>query len=241
MSSSPSLTDILELPPAPSVPWTPKDVFWGVVSAIVIIILLAVASALVERWGLPLDSSLVVNVGTLMLLIPVWYFTIFKYGTSWADLGLRAFSPATAGMGCGLMIIFFLLNAIYGAILGMFGLQIQPSIAPVFENSSFPIALFFGGAIVAPLIEEIFFRGFIFSGLRNRWDWKRAAATSAVLFALAHILPTSLLPIFILGIIFAFLYQASGSIWPAILMHGLTNSMALSVAYAISQGWIPAA
>jgi membrane protease YdiL (CAAX protease family) len=39
--------------------------------------------------------------------------------------------------------------------------------------------------------------------------------------------------------IFAFLYQVSGSIWPAILMHMLTNSLALSAAYAISQGWVP--
>jgi membrane protease YdiL (CAAX protease family) len=38
--------------------------------------------------------------------------------------------------------------------------------------------------------------------------------------------------------IFAFLYQVSGSIWPAILMHMLTNAIALSAAYAISQGWI---
>jgi membrane protease YdiL (CAAX protease family) len=61
---------------------------------------------------------------------------------------------------------------------------------------------------------------------------------SAGLFALAHILPTSILPIFILGVIFAYLYQISGSIWPAIIMHMLTNILALSVAYGLSQGWL---
>jgi membrane protease YdiL (CAAX protease family) len=63
---------------------------------------------------------------------------------------------------------------------------------------------------------------------------------SSALFAVAHVVPTSFLPIFILGWIFAFLYKASGSIWPAILMHMLTNTLALSAAYAISQGWVPA-
>ena len=63
---------------------------------------------------------------------------------------------------------------------------------------------------------------------------------SAGLFALAHILPTSFLPILILGLIFSLLYHVSGSIWPAILMHMLTNIVALSAAYAISQGWVPA-
>ena len=93
--------------------------------------------------------------------------------------------------------------------------------------------------MVAPFVEEVFFRGFVFSGLIKKWDWKGAAFVSAALFAVAHVVPTSLLPIFILGWIFAFLYKISGSIWPAILMHMLTNTLALSAAYAISQGWVP--
>ena len=55
---------------------------------------------------------------------------------------------------------------------------------------------------------------------------------------MAHVILTSILPIFILGVIFALLYQISGSIWPAILMHMLTNTIALSIAYAVFQGWI---
>ena len=81
--------------------------------------------------------------------------------------------------------------------------------------------------------------GFVFTGLRRRMDWKQAALASAGLFALAHFMPTSILPIFLLGLIFAYLFQFSGSIWPAIFMHMLTNTVALSAAYAVSQGWIP--
>jgi membrane protease YdiL (CAAX protease family) len=123
--------------------------------------------------------------------------------------------------------------------LGLFGLQIQPDIDIMFDSTGFPIFLLLGGSVVAPIVEEVFFRGFIFAGLRTQWPWPVAAAVSAGLFALAHVLPTSLLPIFILGCIFAFLYQVSGSIWPAILMHMLTNTVALLAAYAISQGWVP--
>ena len=79
----------------------------------------------------------------------------------------------------------------------------------------------------------------MFTGLMKKRDWKRAALLSAGLFALAHFVPTSFLPIFILGIIFAFLYQTSGSIWPAVLMHMLTNTVALATVYAISEGWVP--
>ena len=176
---------------------------------------------------------------TGLLLIPAWYFSVRKYRVSWADLGLRRFQPVVVGLGCGLMVLSLLFNLIYAAILGAFGLQIQPDIEMMFENTNFPIILLLVGAVVAPFVEELFFRGFVFPGLRTRWDWKIAAVASAGLFAMAHVIPTSIIPIFILGLIFAVLYQISGSIWPSVLMHMLTNTIALSAAYAVSQDWVP--
>lgn len=222
----------------PPQPWTPRDVGWGLVSAVLLVVLLLVLGQLIQSLDLAIDSSLVVVFGTAILLIPVWYFTAYKYGTSLADLGLRGFRPAAVGLGCGLMVLAFAFNMLYGTLLGFFDLQIQPDIDLLFEGSSLPWLMFFGGAVVAPVVEEIFFRGFVFAGLRQRWGWPKAMVGSAGLFAIAHVIPTAILPIFILGIIFAYLYQRFDSIWPAILMHMLTNTMALSVAYAVSQGLI---
>ncbi len=224
----------------PTVPWTPRDVAWGLIMAVLWVIAFVIIGGLGKEFGLVIDPSVLVIFGTLLLLIPAWYFSIYKYGATWADLGLREFQPKAIGFGCGLMLLSLLFNLVYATFLGIFNLEIQPDIDQMFDGTGFPVALLFGGAIVAPVVEEIFFRGFVFAGLRNRWDWKKAALASAGLFAMAHVIPTSLVPILILGLIFAFLYQISGSIWPAILMHMLTNSVALSVAYAASQGWIPA-
>jgi membrane protease YdiL (CAAX protease family) len=222
----------------PAVPWTPRDVAWGLAALILGGSMLLLLAATLQRLGLEIDPSLVIVFGTMLLLIPVWYFTIFKYHMSWESLGLRPFHLKMVGLGCGLMFISMLFNLIYAAILSIFGKQIQPDISPIFAETRFPWLILFGGAVVAPIVEEIFFRGFVFAGLRTGWDWKKAALASAGLFALAHVALTSLLPIFILGLIFAFLYHISGSIWPAIFMHMLTNSLALSAAYAISQGWV---
>lgn len=230
-------------PPA-AVPWTFGDVMWGLAGFVAWLILFGVISFFGREWQLPLDTGLIIVFGEAILLLPVWYFTIHKYGVGWADLGLRGFRPGAVGLGCGLMVASLLFNLVYLGLLRLFDSniqQIQPGLDQIFDQSEFPLAIFLGAAVVAPFVEEVFFRGFIFSGLRNRWDWKKAALVSAALFALAHVIPTSLLPIFVLGLIFAFLYQESGSIWPAILMHMLTNSVAIVVAYAISQGWQPPA
>jgi uncharacterized protein len=226
-------------PFTPSVPWTPRDAAWGLGVFVLWIVCLGLITALGEKLSLPFDAGLIVVFGEVVLLLPAWYFTINKYGATWADLGLRGFHPAAVGMGCGLMLLSMIFNLLYASFLAIFHLRIQPEVQLIFSHTSFPLALLFGGAVVAPFVEEVFFRGFVFAGLRGRWDWRRAALVSAALFALAHVVPTSILPIFILGLIFAFLYQSSGSIWPAILMHMLTNTVALSAAYAISQGWLP--
>jgi membrane protease YdiL (CAAX protease family) len=224
--------------PAPAVPWTPRDVAWGLLVFVIWIIFFLGIGAVAAALELPIDPGLVIVFGEAILLLPVWYFAIYKYGVTWADLGLRSFQPWALGQGCGLMALSLVVNLVYASLLGLYGLEIQPDIELIFEGTDLPLALLFGGAVVAPFVEEVFFRGFVFSGLRGKWGWPKAALISAGLFAVAHVIPTSILPIFILGLIFAFLYQASGSIWPAILMHMLTNTVALLAAYASSQGWL---
>ncbi len=222
----------------PAVPWTPRDVAWGLLVFGLWVVFFMGFGVVGSQLNLPLDAGALIVFGEAILLLPAWYFAVHKYGASWADLGLRPFRPGAVGLGCGLMTASLLVNLVYATLLAQFNLQIQPEIQQIFQGTDFPLVLFFGGAIVAPFVEEVFFRGFVFAGWRDRWGWRRAALVSAFLFALVHVMPTALLPIFILGLIFAFLYQSSGSIWPAILMHMLTNSVALFSAYAISQGWI---
>lgn len=215
----------------PPVPWTVWDVVGGVLSWLG---LLSGLGLLIYWLDLTVDNSLIIIFGEATLLLPTWYFTIYKYGAKWADLGLRPFNPRVMRVGCWLMVAFFLFHLIYATLLAFFGLQTQPGLDKIFTNTAFPALLFVGGAFIAPFVEEIFFRGFIFSGLRQHWGWQKAIVISSVLFALAHLVPTSLLPVFLLGLIFAFVAQISGSIWPAIIIHTFNNLIALLMVLTIT-------
>jgi hypothetical protein len=138
-------------------------------------------------------------------------------------------------MGCGLMFLSFLFNGLYSTLLALFDLQAQPDLIPLLAELDSPWFLLAGAILVAPVVEEIFFRGFVYAGLRARYGWKRAAVVSAALFAIIHLQPTAALPIFVLGLIFAFLYEWGGSIWPAIVMHFASNALAMGVAYLVIQ------
>lgn len=88
-------------------------------------------------------------------------------------------------------------------------------------------------AEVAPLVEEIFFRGFLFQGFRQKYGWVNGMLLSSAIFAAAHLNLVVLIPTFILGSLLAYLYHRSNSIWPGVIVHFLVNTFALSVAYFI--------
>ncbi len=89
------------------------------------------------------------------------------------------------------------------------------------------------GAVVAPVAEEVFFRGFLYAGLRGRWGLGWGLAVSALIFGLAHLMPGVLVPIALLGVVLAWLYEVTGSLWPSILLHMAINGLALVAAYVV--------
>lgn len=86
-------------------------------------------------------------------------------------------------------------------------------------------------AVLAPLSEELFFRGMVFSGLRSRFSLWPAALISGVVFGLPHVLtgPLAAIPLTVLGVALAWLYERTGSLWPCIFIHMINNGLALAV------------
>lgn len=81
--------------------------------------------------------------------------------------------------------------------------------------------LFVAGA--GPVFEEIFFRGFAYGFFRTRYGVVRAAIFSSLLFTLMHVSLIAALPIFLLGIFLAVLYEKTGSLVPSIAAHVVHN------------------
>lgn len=88
--------------------------------------------------------------------------------------------------------------------------------------------------VVVPLGEEAFFRGLVYTGLRARWHAAAAVAASAILFSLLHLQPVSLLSILLLGVGLALVYDRTGSLVPAIVVHAANNLLAVLNVYG---GW----
>lgn len=82
-------------------------------------------------------------------------------------------------------------------------------------------------AVLTPIAEEIFFRGFVQRGLVNRWGPVPGLIVSAAVFSGLHFSPAVLLPVFVTGLLLGALYWRTGSLWPCIAVHAAQNLVAV--------------
>lgn len=84
-------------------------------------------------------------------------------------------------------------------------------------------------SIVAPLTEELLFRGLFLGSFLTRMSKKKAVVLSSLLFALFHMNPWQFFGPFIIGILFSYLYLLTKSIVPGIILHSLINFLPILV------------
>lgn len=93
------------------------------------------------------------------------------------------------------------------------------------SNSSLTIAiLFLMVSVLAPLFEETLFRGFLLTSLTRYLPPWGAIAGSGLLFAVAHLNLSDILPLTVLGMVLGYVYLRSGNLLSSILLHSLWNS-----------------
>ncbi len=106
---------------------------------------------------------------------------------------------------------------------------LPPPLPATLEGSELRLAVFILIVIAAPMVEETFFRGFVFGGLVSHWRAHWAVLASAAVFAAAHVDPRLMAPAFIAGVVYAAVYRRTGSVWPAILAHTAQNAVAFAL------------
>ena len=85
-------------------------------------------------------------------------------------------------------------------------------------------------AVLAPLVEELIFRGLLYGWIEGRWGSRAAVALSTAAFALAHIEPAHIVLVAPLGLLFGWLRWRTDSILPSLFAHVANNSMAVMAA-----------
>ena len=87
--------------------------------------------------------------------------------------------------------------------------------------------------VIAPVAEELFFRGVLFAAVRQRLSRGWAILASGAAFALIHTNPVGFLPIMLIGSLLAYLYERTGSLAAPIAVHILHNTFLMSIGLVV--------
>lgn len=91
-------------------------------------------------------------------------------------------------------------------------------------------------AFIAPLVEEVVFRGVLLSALRTRWGDTVGIVSSSVVFGFLHVSALAILPIIVLAVFLGLLFVRSRSLYVPIMTHIAFNSIGLIALYALHRG-----
>lgn len=186
-----------------------------------------------ELRMLALFASLFIN---LLICCSVYYIVCVKYRHSITALGLSLVDMShnvKQGVKRYLITLPLIILAGYVVNLVFSYYGITPEMQDVVqwvldEKSSLVLAcLMFFGIIIAPIIEEILFRGFLLSALKKSLGGRYATIVSAAIFAAVHIDVFAFLQIFILGLLLGHLYEKTKTLAASIIVHITHNLLTL--------------
>lgn len=234
-------------------PSEPSPVVWDVllVGAITIGVGFVIAPGL-ARWLIQIIEQVGGDVGPFPL--PVLLLLTIQEGLTVIGIGLvallgRRLKPKALGLlrlggwwmlawlGLGVAIIPFRIVMGVLAFLATGG-SLQDFLASSesdFVVIGYPllggIPVIFLVGVIAPIVEELVFRGVLYTWLRKHGGMIAAALISSVLFGLVHANVAQGVAAFIMGVALALAYEHTRSLWVPIVMHVANNTLVFAFAF----------
>ena len=150
-----------------------------------------------------------------------WHFGL-RRARFWPSVGWAALGLAT----------YWVLAIVYSAIVQSDAEQDTLENLGTQDSTGWLIGAAILVIVLAPVAEEVFFRGFFYRALRTRLPIVAAAAVDGAIFGGIHIgsTPAEILPVLaILGVVFCLVYEKTGTLFAVIALHALNNFIAFGV------------
>ena len=165
----------------------------------------------------------------IILISGVYFIALRPKKLSWNEVGIKRFAAKDWKTIIVFTIIFMVGAVIIMVLTSFLGNSWENSKTETMQQNLtfFPILVaFVSAAIISPIYEEVFYRGFVYRWLRTRTGFMGAILISSLIFTIVHIPTYNAMPVnFFGGIIFALAYERTNSIWPAVIIHGLSNGI----------------
>lgn len=171
---------------------------------------------------------------SLALLLAGFELLLFAYAAAreraklaaWFRPGLR---PAAWGVAGGLGLL--LAGAAYERAIAGLGAEL-PDVAGMLGRLFGPMGMLLVAGLLAPVAEEVYFRGRLLDAARERVGLGWAIALNAFAFAAIHGIPLALPAYFVYGAVLAWLRERSGGLVAPVIAHAVNNVAAVAIVFS---------
>ena len=164
----------------------------------------------------------------LIYFIVIWIF-MRLIRRPFSDLGFVKPLKRYVVLGFVVGVLLFVGIGLLGNVLTqLLGIPAPQSFAVAVKGVNYKwefVLLIVLGGVVAPIKEEMLFRGLMYPPLRQVLGKGKGMLLTGLFFAMLHLDIVRFLPLFIGGVVLTWVYQRSSSIWPTIVAHGTWNSL----------------
>ena len=246
----PELPEGVEPPPPPPPrdasglpawpPWAPLVAFIGalavaLVASVVMVVAVELAGVDVDADdtppGVTIGATVAQGIGLVVFAVLIARATAGR--VSPADFGIRRTDPARAvGWTAAAWVAFLVVSAAWAAALGIEQSDDLPERLGADDDTAALVAVTIMATVVAPITEELFFRGFCFTALRRWLGLLPGAIATGVIFGAIHAGGSDaefLVPLGVFGVILCLLYWKTNSLLPPMVLHALNSSIAVGV------------
>lgn len=221
--------------------WTYGDVFRVAAFYLGLMLLGAMCASVISPKDMPAHAAhIVVLITTTFANVVVCFYILLlgeiERGKRAADVGLKT-GDLFANIKKGVLWYVYCCPAVWGSgmlvqTLGeRFGYELppQPLVGLLASETSVVLLLATSAlaTIAAPITEEIIFRGFFFSAIRENLGPKLAIVLSAGVFAMVHPTLFAILPIFLLGLLLAWSFERTKTLAVPMAMHMTHNAVTI--------------
>jgi len=177
-----------------------------------------------------------------LIAVSVWFIP-HRHGRGWGELGLRWGRPgktlAYGGLGALTAMamsygIFFLIFLIFYLITGRAPISAESERLQDL-GSGYLILVLLVVVVLAPIFEELFFRGLFYPALRRRLGPTSAIILNGAIFGILHFQPLFMISLVLVGIVLAYLYEKTDSLAAPMIAHALYNLVVIIV--SLLAGW----
>lgn len=176
-------------------------------------------------------GTLVGLVMSIVFMAGLYFLVLKPNNQSLAAVGVQSFSIKHWKLIACWTIILIVVSVLLVIAMSSLGTGTENSKTESLQSQltllNFVIG-FVSASIISPVYEEIFYRGFLYRFFSSRYGILVGTLLSSFIFTIVHIPTFNTMPVnFVSALIFAWIFQKTGSVIPCILMHGFFNGIAV--------------